>query len=253
VDVRKALEFERGFPEQIFPFLKDAETVDRSPQEWQRVLEETVREIGKLSNDLQLARGDQPEWLNQAGMVLTLAKVYPAAKAELIKQGIDPARVEAMSVAQVIAIQTARTTREAYDEVFKATLLPYPESLQVTLKVEELHQKRRAAGVFFGTQGLPIAEMIMPATLQVKRAEIRVPRQFAALQVIEAIRMHAAATGKLPATLREITVVPVPPNPINREPFPYELKGNEAVLELPTLPDEQQRSVGKRYIITLAR
>ena len=29
VDVRKALEFERGFPEQIFPFLKDAETVDR--------------------------------------------------------------------------------------------------------------------------------------------------------------------------------------------------------------------------------
>jgi hypothetical protein len=252
VDVRKALEFERGFPEQIFPFLKDAETVDRSPQEWQRVLEETVKEIGKLSSDLQLAR-DQPDWMEQAGLVLMLAKVYPAAKAELIKQGMDPARVEAMSVAQVIAIQTARTTREAYDEVFKATLLPYPESLQVTLKVEELHHKRRAAGVFFGTQGLPIAAMIMPATLQVKRAEIRVPRQFAALQVIEAIRMHAAVTGKLPSSLREITVVPVPANPINREPFPYELKGNEAVLELPTLPDEQQRSVGKRYIITLAK
>lgn len=253
VDVRKSLEFERGFPEQIFPFLKDAETVDRSPQEWQRVLEETVKEISKLSSDLQLVRGNQPEWLEQAGMVLTLAKVYPTAKAELIKQGMDPQRVEAMSVAQVIAIQTARTTREAYDEVFKATLLPYPESFQVSLKVEALHQKRRAAGVFFGMQGLPIAEMIMPATLSVKRAEIRVPRQFAVLQVIEAIRMHAAATGKLPSSLREITVVPVPPNPINREPFPYELKGNEAVLEMPTLPDEQPRSVGKRYIITLAQ
>ena len=55
VDVRKALEFERGFPAQIFPFLKDAETVERSPQEWQRILEQSVIDVGKLTSDLQMA------------------------------------------------------------------------------------------------------------------------------------------------------------------------------------------------------
>jgi hypothetical protein len=251
IDVRKALEFERGFPEQIFPFLKDAETVNRSPQEWQRILEETVTEIGKLSSDLQMANANNPVWLQKAGLMLMLVKTYPAAKAELIAQGLDAKKVEAMSVAQVVAIQTSRRTREAYDDVFKAMLLPYPESLKVTAQVEALRKRQASPNAFFGTQGLPIAQMIMPATLQVKRAEIRGPRQFAVLQVVEAIRMHAAATGKLPATLGEIKVVPVPPNPITREPFPYTLKGSEAVLEMPVLADEQPRNIGKRYIMTL--
>jgi hypothetical protein len=85
----------------------------------------------------------------------------------------------------------------------------------------------------------------------VKRAEIRGPRQFAALQAVEAVRMHAATTGKLPATLAEITVVPVPPNPITRQPFPYELLDSEAVLEIPILGDETPRSISKRYVLSL--
>jgi hypothetical protein len=253
IDVRRALEFERGFPAQIFPFLKDAETVERAPQEWQRVLEESVNEISKLSNDLQMANSGTPNWLQKAGLTLMLAKVYPQAKKELIAEGMDEQRVEAMSVAQVVAIQTARKTRETYDDVFKVTLLPYPESIKMATQVDETLKKRMSSTVFFGTQGLPIAQMLMPATLQVKRAEIRGPRQFAVLQAIEAVRMHAATTGKLPKMLSEITVLPVPPNPITREPFPYQLNGNEAVLEMPTLPDEQPRSVGRKYFITLSK
>ncbi len=253
INVRRAMEFERGFPEQIFPFLKDAETVERSPQEWQRVLEEAVTEIGKLSNDWQLTNAGTPNWLQKAGLTFMLAKAYPQAKKELIEQGMDAQRVEAMSVAQVVAIQTARRTREAYDDVFKATLLPYPESVKMALDVDALVKQRMTPAVFFGSQGLPIAQMLIPATLQVKRAEIRVPRQFAVLQAIEAVRMHAAVTGKLPKSLSEIAIVPVPPNPITREPFPYELKGNEAVLEMPTLTDEQPRSIGRRYVITLSK
>jgi hypothetical protein len=235
VDVRKALEFERGFPEQIFPFLKDAETVERSPQEWQRILEESIANVGKLTSDLQMANADTPEWMQRAGVALMLAKVYPQAKQDLIAAGMDAQKVEEMSVAQVVAIQTARHTRESYDNVFKAMLLPYPESMKVTMSVEELNRKRTSATVFLGTQGLPIAQMLMPATLSVKRAEIRGPRQFAVLQVVEAIRMHAAKTGKLPETLEEIGVVPVPVNPVNREPFPYRLTDAGAELEMPVM------------------
>lgn len=253
VDVRKAIEFERGFPEQIFPFLKDAETVERSPQEWQRVLTESMKDISQLTNDIQVAGAHTPDWVNKAGLMLMLAKAYPAAKEELIASGLSRDKVEAMSVAQVIAIQTARHTREAYDDVFKAMVLPYPESLKVSLQMDEVNKKRLAPGVFFGTQGLPIAQIIMPATMQVKRAELRGPRQFAVLQVIEAIRLHAAATGHLPKTLQEITVVPVPQNPIDRQPFPYTVLENQAILEMPILADEGPRSVAKRYAITLRR
>jgi hypothetical protein len=253
VDVQKGLEFERGFAEQIFPFLKDAETVERSPQEWQRILEESVGDFGKLTNEMQMANAKTPQWLQRAGLTLMMAKVYPAAKESLIASGMDAKKVEQMSVAQVIAIQTARHTREAYDDVFKSTLLPYPESLKVAMKMEELKKKRMAATVFMGTQGLPIAEMLLPATMQVKRAELRGPRQFAVLQVVEALRMHAAATGKLPASLDEITVVPVLPNPVTREPFPYRLTEDGAILEMPILTDEAPKSVAKKYVITLRK
>jgi hypothetical protein len=252
VDVRRALEFERGFPEQIFPFLKDAEEVERSPQEWQRILEQTLTDLSALSTELNLAQGTQP-WQRKAELVLMIAKAYPEAKAQLMEQGMDAERVEQMSVAQVVAIQTARKTRESYDEVFKTVLLPYPESMALAGRVEASLQGRMASRVYLGSHGLPIAELLMPATRAVKRAEIRGPRQFAALQAIEAVRMHAASTGKLPATLAEITVVPVPPNPITRQPFPYRLQGNEAVLELPILADETPRSIGKKYVLSLEK
>ena len=100
---------------------------------------------------------------------------------------------------------------------------------------------------------MPIAQMLMPATISVKRAEIRGPRQFAVLQVAEAIRMHAAKTGELPETLSEISVVPVPVNPVTREPFPYRLTDKGALLEMPTLSDEVPKSLAKKYLITLRK
>lgn len=250
IDVRRSLEFERGFPEQVFPFLKDAEQIDRSPQEWQRILEQTLNDLAMLSRDLNVA-SNRPDWLKKAEFVFMLAKAYPEAKAQLIEQGLDAERVEQMSVAQVIAIQTARKTRESYDDVFKTALLPYPESMALAGRVEASLHDRMAAGIYLGSHGLPVAQLLMPATRQVKRAEIRGPRQLAALQAIEAVRMHAAATGKLPATLAEITVVPVPPNPVTRQAFPYELKGNQAILELPILVDETPGSLSKRYVLSL--
>ncbi len=110
-----------------------------------------------------------------------------------------------------------------------------------------------SAGVFFGTQGLPIAQLLMPATRAVKRAEVRGPRQLAALQTIEAVRMHAAATGRLPASLNEITIVPVPLNPITRQPFPYQLNGAEATLEMPILADEAPRSISRHFVLSLEK
>jgi hypothetical protein len=63
-------------------------------------------------------------------------------------------------------------------------------------------------------------------------AALRSRRSIAILQTIEAIRMHAAATGNFPARLNEITSVIVPNDPSSNQPFSYEIKrdGSGAIL-----------------------
>ena len=61
-----------------------------------------------------------------------------------------------------------------------------------------------------------------------------------ALMVVEALRMHAwENAGRLPASLDEITVVPVPENPATGEPFPYHLDGDTASLDVATTLDPE--------------
>jgi hypothetical protein len=52
----------------------------------------------------------------------------------------------------------------------------------------------------------------------------------AALTAVEAIRSYAAANGRLPDTLDEITETPVPLNPVTGAAFEYGLDGGEAVI-----------------------
>ena len=75
--------------------------------------------------------------------------------------------------------------------------------------------------------------MLLPAGRSIFEAQVRVQRDIDALRVVEAIRMHAAQTGSLPATLDEIKVVPVPVNPATSKPFSYQLKAGTATLDLP--------------------
>ncbi len=51
--------------------------------------------------------------------------------------------------------------------------------------------------------------------------------------MIEALRMHAAATGSLPNSLDEIKSVPVPNNPVTGKPYVYRMEGETAVLDMP--------------------
>ncbi|WP_425617417.1 hypothetical protein NA78x_001094 [Anatilimnocola sp. NA78] len=247
ITIRRALDFERGFGEQIFPFLKDAETVERTPAEWKRRITGLSEDMKSLSSESPTPTSGQA-WLEKAGQVLMLAKIYPTAKEELIAQGMDAKKLEAMPTAQVVAIHISRATRASYDQAFKASLLPFPENLRLAAEIEKQQQASRRSSLFAGFQ---LAQLLVPAVSSVSRSEMRLPRQLAALQAIEAIRMHAAVTGKLPDSLSEITVVPALPNPITHEPFPYQRKGAEATLVIPILPDEGPKRLERHYTIRL--
>ena len=64
------------------------------------------------------------------------------------------------------------------------------------------------------------------------QVEVRTQRNIAGFQVIEAIRAHAAANNELPKSLDDITVVPVPLNPMTQEPFEYAVNNGAGELKV---------------------
>lgn len=239
VDFRPGMRTELELPEKLLPFLKDAETAERTPEEWNRVLLASYQDLQLLQEGPSPGNG----WLDRLAMSALVAKNYPAAKAELIKSGMDPKRIEKMPVAQVLAIQSSRVIRYSYHEIFKCMLLDYPDSAR---KLRETNDRLVRDGYLRPGMGqkdpLGLTGLLLPAVSTINQASIRMARNVAALQTIEAIRMHQAASGgKLPASLTEVTVAAVPKNPATGEAFPYELKDGQATLVVPpVLPAQSE-------------
>jgi DNA-directed RNA polymerase specialized sigma24 family protein len=103
-----------------------------------------------------------------------------------------------------------------------------PEDVVQEALLQLVTQRRRPDNVLGWLYRVVRNGAISTARGQSRRAQ----REARRLQVIEAVRMHAAATGKLPATLEEITVVPVPLDPASGKPFRYVLDESAAVIDL---------------------
>jgi hypothetical protein len=119
------------------------------------------------------------------------AKLYPVAKEQLIAEGIDRQRVEAMPVGQVIAIQTARAVAYAYDEIFKVAMLSYADAGRMSDTEQRVLNRE---SVLAGRAGIPLAQLLLPAVGSVMHAQSRLDRNIAVLKAIEALRMHAPST-----------------------------------------------------------
>ena len=96
---------------------------------------------------------------------------------------------------------------------------------------------------------IPIADSLIPGVRACRNAEARLQRDVALLRAIEAVRMHAAETGALPASLADVTCVPVPKNPSTDLPFEYSLAEGVATL---TLPMSDGHHLERRFEIQLA-
>lgn len=254
VDLRPALAYETNMPFQLYPFLKDAETAERSPEEWRRLIVDCIGGLETLSSDGQSPGGWSAEFAAAAAMM----RLYPVAKEQLLAGGMDREKVEAMPVGQAVAVHTSRTLTYAYDEVFKLTLLPNDEALRrLPIAMQRLQKDIvRPDAMLTGRAGLPIANLLLPAMQNVLQAEVRTTRNFAALQAIEALRMHAAANdGKFPAQLADVTIVPVPLDPATGQAFGYSLDAASgiATLDVPAIVGLPARGVAKRYVITLEK
>lgn len=249
VDVRNAIQQEMNFPLQMFPFMEDPESLSYTPQQWRQVIGDALQQMTAVSSD-STPPSNLAYQTAATGLILS---GYSNAKQALIDEGMDPELVEAMPVGKVIAIRTARVYREVYQESIKWTFIPYSQSYrQMAQSIKKLKEKGylqpgNSPGI------LPVAALLLPAIEPATLAPVRMQRDVAALQTIEALRRAAADNdGQLPATLTQLEQSPPPLDPVTGQPFIYKLDGTRFVLELPP-PAGRPGNFGKRYEVTLSQ
>jgi len=238
ISLNDAMEYEASLPEIMFPLLKDPENANHSPEEWARLLRETIGALNEL--DSGFGGSDLSRDLTGAGLLI---RAYPIARRELIAAGWKQEQIEAMPVGQVVAIYQKHVMQILYDETMKWSYLPYHETKDIPRKKEEQDRFSRERQRL--REPIPIAYLLLPGVLQAKSAEAQMNSKIKGLMVLEAIRMQTAANnGRLPKSLDEITIVPVPEIcPLTGEPYSYRLTDEGAVLLLPAMLEKY----GKKY------
>ncbi|WP_010583691.1 hypothetical protein [Schlesneria paludicola] len=250
VNIQAAAHLESTMAVRVFPFLQDAETAQRSVDEWKQLLTEAFVQLGEWTDHPQSNSVE-----SQALFTAMLLKNYPIAKRELISAGYDAQRIEQMPVGQVIAIYARDCYAHVSSETSKWLLVPFAQGYE---RQKQASQELIAQG-YFGkpASSLPTHDPLMIntelsyASAQVLQASNRQRVLIAGLTAVEAIRMHAAAnSGKPPASLEQITVVPVPTNPSTGKRPLYRVVNQRADLLIPPTDAGQEYS-GRRFLVTI--
>jgi hypothetical protein len=253
IDLRPTVRFEMGFGSRMFPFIHNSETTDHSPQEWNRLLTQTIHDLQTVGAAGVPGFDHTSANEVESGLAATAIALlgYSHAKEKLIAQGMDRERVEKMAVGQVIAIYTERNYRRFSDDWENLWQVPFGPSVDMARRLDQKLAAAKPFGEGDDREILPMGTLLLPALQASREAQVRLDREVASLRVIEALRMHAAThDGKLPERLEDINEVPVPNNPATGKPFAYRLNGTTAILELP--PSDRLASGNCRYEIQIA-
>ena len=225
IDIRDAMQLEMSFMLRLFPDLEDAETAVRSKEGWNRVYRNMFKGLHELRG---LTGGSSFPEIGLLTVPLALTS-YSAAKDRLIERGMSRDDVEKMAVGQVLMIDTRHEILLLANDVEKSLYVP-AEAIKA---FENAVEDRLYTDQPFENLGRAIGSMLLPATYQIRSAQLMIESQLRAFQVVEAIRMHVADTGELPKTIDEIKIVPVPLNPGTGKKFVYWLDGDTAVIDIP--------------------
>jgi hypothetical protein len=224
LELREALFLERMFADSVFPTWRTWNETPLSPQEAYRQSKLVIQHFGMLG----FASDWAPQWRDKLLEPLMVCKCYPTAKRYLSAHGHKPADIEAMAALQVVMLFTVERFQVRRDEMMKWLNLPYWQA-RAGLEQARADVQRAIENL---EDGLPVLTVALPAIARIPVRRAQMDRRIAALRVIEAIRLHAAShDGKLPGRLDEITVVPLPIDPMSGKPFEYQRQGDRAELE----------------------
>jgi hypothetical protein len=255
IDLRKEMDWEYGMLELVFPELADLDR-ERTGEQWDAVLRRTRMEMRRMAaSDTEGGKSQIPDWYPKG-----CGPDDPAAKSPDLPtarkfvahlKGLSADKVEAMPPAQVLLIYMVATYHEVRDDWYRASYLPFPQARQLSLAANKRLQEAPI------TEGYVPGRMLLPALDRVMSRQIQLERNLAALQIVEALRMYAAAhDGKLPDTLAAITEAPLPIDPATGMPFEYSREQDSAIVvgannEPPTKRGQATNAV--RYRVTIRK
>jgi hypothetical protein len=232
IDPRPALEGEIAFVENTFPGLRELEKGPVSADRANEVLGQVLGTLRRLEGP------ELPDELAAIGRlgVVAYAGLHAAdATKQLIALGRPAEEVEKMPPAQIVLLRAVAVYRAAFDEQAKCFGLPFHQG-----QPELDRARERVNQMTKGKDADPLVRMFaltLPAIEKVYFAHGRVDRWLAGLRAVEAVRLHAAASGgKPPKALTDITLVPVPDDPYTGKPFEYAVSGNTFTLTAPPPP-----------------
>jgi hypothetical protein len=243
VDFHAAMDMEMGMVYFALPELAEIESAQSDPRRSQVVLRKLVSFV---------TSADEHPWVVSqcdAGTVAVAIAGYPRARQAMIDRGRPAAEVDALPISHVVLVEIMRVYREYRDHVFKWFFVPYLDGQTGMDKTDRLLREEARQHEI-----LPLASLLLPAIANVRKMELRQQRSIALLEAAEALRMHAAAhDGRLPESLADVTVVPVPLDPLNGKPFVYQGGGERAVLESLPTPGLEPELNGPRYEIRMVK
>jgi thiol-disulfide isomerase/thioredoxin len=226
VDFRSAMENESRLIERLVPELTDTRR-SRSEADWSALLSSIIARmdgIEKMYGTTDSGKGS--EKAVSRDLARLKAELLPEARSYVAKMPkADRAANVPMSDNQVIVLYIAGWYRERWDDLFKASYLPYPEARP--FYDAAIAQRRREET----SHPLALLSGLAPAVPRLHEHDAEVDRRVAALRAVEAVRLHAAANGgRMPASIDAVGIVPIPPDPVTGKPFLYAREGETATL-----------------------
>ena len=229
VDLHASLENELNLVFK-FPIIREAEQ-PHTPEEWKQLF------LDAAKTTQQLASGKSPtdsaDQTSPEGFLELVKPEYPRIKEELVQFGYTAEQISAMPIIQVIALHEAALARHKRDETLKLIYLPIQQASPLLEAIERpADQATKSRGLSSFKEAVPLFERLRPAVKRPLEATARLERLLVRSQTIEAIRLYAAANNhRLPSSLSDITLVPIPSDPATGLPIKYRLDGETAVLE----------------------
>jgi hypothetical protein len=250
LDLSNAIEEEGTLLERTWPALKRLEEGPMSPEQ----IHALRKEIVKPSQSLNLRPATIVDSLNQTA---DQERAYPASRQSLLEQGLSAQEVDAMPLFQVVALEAIRRYHRAWDDYVQWIHVPNfgsePGCRQAFQRLQTAAGNVEYRVLLAQRLGSNFSFLQPPPLDRINNAVTRTDRRFEALRCVEALRLHAAKHGgRLPASLKDVTEVPVPVDPRTGKPFTYEIHGDKAKLSAP-LPEGEKTPLYERlsYELTL--
>jgi hypothetical protein len=235
IDMHKAMSTERASLFLTSPECRDPRNARLTPAQWDRF----------FLDGAELFYPGRTEAEKSQMVEEGVAKVLPQAKKYLLEHGTASDRLGAMPGKQIVLIYWMDHYVLMRDELFKWFGLPYWQAWEGLEKSEKYLES-------LGDAAIP-ASGLLPALAKVYAQTTTLDRRIAGLRCIEAVRLYAAGhDGKLPASLADISEVPIPLDPITGKTFQYRIEGNRAILEWAPAPGLSPKN-GARYELTIAK